>query len=184
MSLLYKRRGEILALSALVLLILPPSPLYFWEILLLLLPAFALRVWARRHIGIHTRGSLLEAPRLSVSGPYARMRHPLYLSNALAGTALAGFHLGPGIAWAVFSFLMALFLSALARAEDRWLRKSLREEWLLWAAQVPAIGWARKFSAGKASGSVLSVLKEDVWTWCSWTAVFGVMLWEQGWRAG
>jgi protein-S-isoprenylcysteine O-methyltransferase Ste14 len=49
-------------------------------------------VWARRHIGQFwsSRVTLKESHRLIQSGPYARVRHPIYSGIALAmiGTAL------------------------------------------------------------------------------------------------
>ncbi len=54
---------------------------------------FALAIWARVHIGRNwgMPMSLREKPELVTSGPYARIRHPIYTGvlTALIGTTLA-----------------------------------------------------------------------------------------------
>ncbi|MHC1769729.1 MAG: isoprenylcysteine carboxylmethyltransferase family protein [Verrucomicrobiia bacterium] len=58
-------------------------------------------------------------------GAYALMRHPLYTSLILAGFGWALFcQSGPGL---VMALVMAVFLDAKARREERWLREHFQE---------------------------------------------------------
>ncbi len=58
-------------------------------------------------------------------GAYALMRHPLYTSLILAGFGWTLFRQsGPGL---VMALLMAVFLDAKARQEERWLRERFQE---------------------------------------------------------
>ena len=63
--------------------------LFTIAIFLLLLRIFYLRVKARRVIGEHSRGNIQEADELITWGAYARLRHPLYVSNAVFANILA-----------------------------------------------------------------------------------------------
>lgn len=60
--------------------------------LIMVITGLAFSVWARRHIGQFwsSRVTLKEGHQLIQSGPYARVRHPIYSGIALAmiGTAL------------------------------------------------------------------------------------------------
>lgn len=62
-----------------------------------LLGGLALRVWARRHIGLHTRGRALQAPYRAAGGPYRWIAHPLYLANILVAFGCLG---ALGSSWA------------------------------------------------------------------------------------
>jgi len=123
MNTLYKYRGFISAAFALALLLSPPSQNF--EILAL--PIFALsvslRVWARMHIGLHSRGSELCAPQIVKSGPYSFFKHPLYLSNWLAGTSFAILHSGFSEISAILCFVYLLFLLLLAFNENSFLKE-------------------------------------------------------------
>ncbi|GHV14857.1 hypothetical protein AGMMS49938_11730 [Fibrobacterales bacterium] len=121
---LYKSRGTIAAVLALVLLAFPPSP----EISVLALPfflsAFALRIWARMHIGNHTRAAELACPEIVKTGPYKYFKHPLYLSNALAASAFAFLHLGISPTAFAFIFTYAAFLTILAKKEENFIMRA------------------------------------------------------------
>ncbi len=61
---------------------------------LAVIAAAALRLWAGRHIGSHSRGKTAAASatgnkRWAQTGPYAYCRHPLYTANALGGIGCA-----------------------------------------------------------------------------------------------
>jgi len=118
---LYKYRGIITAFLGLLLLLLPPAP--FEPIgIPIFLAAFFLRIWARRHIGEHSRGSELVCDEIVKTGPYRYIKHPLYLSNFMAGMAFAIFH--AGFSWATFGFcaIYSIFLVILAINENRFLK--------------------------------------------------------------
>ena len=92
--------------------------------------AIALRIWARGH---------LERRRyLTRSGPYAYVRHPLYVGSFVVGfvvALLAWFPVGPAVFTVVF--LIAYFPKALR--EEAFLRARYGEEYERYASAVGAV---------------------------------------------
>ena len=83
----------------------------------------ALRAWARRHIGPHSRGRKLECPERSTGGPYRWFPHPLYLANLLVLAGLACCAVGPApVRCAAILSGPAVLYALLAHAESRLLR--------------------------------------------------------------
>jgi protein-S-isoprenylcysteine O-methyltransferase Ste14 len=71
--------------------LLPPQPLstpLYIICLLLTIGGFALMIWAAIRLG-RSISILPEARRLVTSGPYALVRHPLYVGEAIAVTGIA-----------------------------------------------------------------------------------------------
>ena len=138
MKILYRYRGVVLVILGAVLFAFPPGSL---EALPIALPLFTLslllRVWARSHIGSHTRGSTHEADYLVTSGPYRWMRHPLYVSNTGFAFSLVLFHLG--LTWMALPFMLAVvaFEILLDQAENVFLKKKFGEEWDGWKNLEP-----------------------------------------------
>jgi len=119
----YKYRGLFTALLGILLLFLPPASfgLAGYVGILLLAAAFFLRIWARMYIGEHSRGSELACSEIVGTGPYRFIKHPLYLSNFMAGVAFALFHAGVSL-WALgFCAIYGCFLLFLARKENVFL---------------------------------------------------------------
>jgi len=123
LNLMYKYRGLLTALLCAGLLLLPSVPFGFagYIGILLFVLAFFLRVWARMHIGEHTRGSELACPEIVKTGPYKYIKHPLYISNFMAGTALAFLHAGFSFWVLGFCAIYGIFLLALAINENKFL---------------------------------------------------------------
>ena len=123
MNILYKYRGFISAALAFFLLLFPPVP----ELEIIAVPVFAfsvfLRVWARTRIGSHSRESELRAPQIVKSGPYSFLKHPLYLSNWLAGISFAILHSGFSEICIIFSLVYLMFLLSLCLQENAFLKK-------------------------------------------------------------
>jgi protein-S-isoprenylcysteine O-methyltransferase Ste14 len=100
----------------------------------------ALRVWAAGH--------LEKSKEVTRSGPYAYMRHPLYLGSALiaVGVAVAGEH-------RVASLLIALYLGttlpAAVLAEEKHLREKFGPEYDAYVARQAA-PMPRPFSLARA----------------------------------
>ncbi len=119
----YKYRGLFTALLGILLLLLPPAPfeLAGYVGILLLAAAFFLRVWARMYIGGHSRGSELACPEIVRMGPYRFVKHPLYLSNFMAGVAFVLFHAGFSFETLGFCAIYGLFLLFLVRKENDFL---------------------------------------------------------------
>jgi len=96
-----------------------------------------LRLAALRHIGPTTRTREICADRLVTSGPYAWVRHPLYLANALkiAGMLLFAGDLPAGI---LSAFFYILEFSTMIPYEEAFLKDKFPESFESWAARTPA----------------------------------------------
>lgn len=141
---LYRSRGLLAALFAL-LLVLSPGQLRWCTVgFLLLAAATALRIWSRRYIGEHSRQNEWGGSELLVDGPYAKMRHPLYLSNLLAGWALVLFSGPLALHSLLLAFLWLLFCRALGVVEDRFLLQKFVTKWWFWASITPFWGWGSR----------------------------------------
>jgi protein-S-isoprenylcysteine O-methyltransferase Ste14 len=147
---LYKHRGLFSAIFAVFLFLQPAAPFLRWRAVTCVLASFVLRVWARRHIGAHSRGDALACPQWVKSGPYAVIRHPLYVSNFLFATGLAYFHLDFGFLLLGYLAAFALFLAYLACKENEFIRQ-----------KNPPVSTAKPVSVWVA-------IKSDRWTWVWW----------------
>lgn len=112
--------------------------------LILIVAGLAFSIWARRHLGKFWSGrvTLKEGHQLIQSGPYARVRHPIYSGIALAlmGTAL-------------FSGQWRTLMGAAIIIVGHW-QKSRREEALLASQFGPSYEEYRK-----RTGSLLPRLR-------------------------
>lgn len=89
-----------------------------------------LRLWASGHVK--------KDKELATDGPYALVRHPLYLGNHLI---FLGFCLTSGLWWSGFLWLLvtAVYYPPAIRHEDAKLEGLFGEAWRSWAAATPAI---------------------------------------------
>lgn len=107
-----------------------------------LLAGLGLRIWARRYIGLHTRGRELQAPYRATGGPYAWISHPLYLANVLVAFGCLG-ALGAGVgATALASLPTAALYALLARGESAYLAAGNPPSR---AIPVEHPGWSKEF---------------------------------------
>jgi protein-S-isoprenylcysteine O-methyltransferase Ste14 len=155
---LYAHRGLFSAVFAVFLFLQPAAPFLRWRAVTWVLAAFVLRVWARRHIGAHSRGAALACPQRVKTGPYAVIRHPLYVSNFLFATGLAYFHLDFGFLLLGYLVAFALFLAYLARQENEFIRK-----------KNPPVSTAKPVPVWKA-------IQADRWTWLWWGVLIAVVV--------
>jgi protein-S-isoprenylcysteine O-methyltransferase Ste14 len=88
------------------------------------------RMWAS--------GYVMKNEVLATVGPYARVRHPLYLGNLLI---CAGFCAASGLWWSVPLALLVLltFYPDAIRYEDQKLRRLFPGDWDRWAEVTPAL---------------------------------------------
>jgi protein-S-isoprenylcysteine O-methyltransferase Ste14 len=88
------------------------------------------RLWAS--------GYVMKNEVLATVGPYARVRHPLYVGNVLI---CAGFCAASGLWWSVPVALMVLFAfyPQTIRYEDQKLRRLFPGEWDAWAHETRAL---------------------------------------------
>ncbi len=123
------------------------------------------RGWAAGHLR-------RESP-LTVSGPYAHMRHPLYAGSALvlAGFALAG--AAPVLALIVVGYFLIVFLPVMRR-EEQERRASAGELYSTYAAQVPAL-WPR-LRPVQTEGSTRRFDWQQYWSNREWRAAVGCVL--------
>jgi protein-S-isoprenylcysteine O-methyltransferase Ste14 len=90
----------------------------------------AVRLWASGHIK--------KNKVLATDGPYALVRHPLYVGNILLG---CGFSLASGLWWSgpLFIAIVLLFYPQAIRREDEKLRHLFEEDWERWRRQTRAL---------------------------------------------
>ena len=90
----------------------------------------AVRMWAS--------GCVKKNRVLATSGPYAFVRHPLYVGNILI---CAGFCLASALWWSVplGLVLLALFYPPAIRYEDQKLRGLFPDQWDDWGQVTPAL---------------------------------------------
>lgn len=107
-----------------------PKPAWFWPGVAFAVLGIAVRLWASGHVK--------KDKELAVTGPYAFVRHPLYVGNHLI---TLGFCLASGLWWS-FPAWIALglyFYPQTIRDEDRLLARLFPDEWPRWAQQVRAL---------------------------------------------
>ncbi len=171
-QILYARRGYVLGILAMMLLVFPPKGANVSPAgILLLITGIIIRIVARRNIGAHSRADTLAAPRLIREGIYSKIRHPLYLSNGLIASGFLLFHLSWQNSTFLFAAVLWSFLLFLAQNEDSFLKREFGEEWEHWAEQTPAfLPRLRKISPKNSNHSyhtqsVREALLADSWTW-------------------
>ena len=90
----------------------------------------AIRMWASGHVKKDTE--------LATAGPYAYVRHPLYVGNHLIAIALC---LASGLWWSFPAYLViaAVFYPAAIQREDARLSTRFPEAWNAWRAETHAL---------------------------------------------
>lgn len=119
-------------LAAVVLLLALPQPRWLAAGAGLVTVGVLVRAWAAGHLRRDP-----DPSGLTVSGPYAHLRHPLYFGSALI---LLGFAAASGrvsLAALLAAYFLFLFVPVLRR-EERNLRAAFPEEYSAFAARVPA----------------------------------------------
>jgi protein-S-isoprenylcysteine O-methyltransferase Ste14 len=117
-----------------VLAFQPPSPGGFKVGLPLILSGAVLRAWGAGH--------LVKNDRLTTTGPYAHLRHPLYLGTILVATGFgiwAGGWLtlvALGFLWPWFSFH---YFPRKERSESLRLEEAYGERFARYRSEVPAL---------------------------------------------
>lgn len=88
------------------------------------------RIWAAGHL---TKGT-----RLTTSGPFARVRHPLYLGSLLIATGYC-FMSGLWFAFPVVWLLYILFFGSAMFHEEKVLELAFGEDYRIYKARIPRL---------------------------------------------
>jgi protein-S-isoprenylcysteine O-methyltransferase Ste14 len=120
-----------------ILVFQPPRPDGFIVALPLIVAGTALRAWGAGH--------LVKNNRLTTTGPYAHLRHPLYLGTILIATGF-GVWAGGWLALAILGFLWPWFalhyFPRKERSESARLEAAYGERFVRYRRAVPAL-WPR-----------------------------------------
>ncbi len=139
----------------------------------------ALRTWAAGH--------LLKDKQLTVTGPYAYLRHPLYLGSSLSGIGFLVILGDWRLALAFAASAIAVYLPTV-RDEEAYLRRMHGEAFDRYRRQVPAIiPRCRPPAAGGASLPTARFSWRQVWlnkehkTWLALALLFALLLVRTHW---
>lgn len=107
-----------------------PSKVLLIAGLPLVILGIAIRLWASGHIK--------KDKTLATDGPYAYVRHPLYVGNITLG---AGFSIASGLWWAfpLLIIILLLFYPPAIKREDNKLHKLFNKDWEEWSKNTRAL---------------------------------------------
>lgn len=147
----------------------------------------ALRVWAVGFSGTTTRADIVTAPALVTAGPYAAMRNPLYLANAIIAL---GF-------WAAFSGeldslertvllivvlgLVVAVYGAIIPLEEDFLAKVFGGKFARYCEKVPRFlptGRVMPVSERRGAWHVAVILKAEIITLAFFAVMSAIALWR------
>ncbi len=105
----------------------------------LMAAGLALLLWSHRAMGLAFSVSAAPTPGCSLvtSGPYAWVRHPIYL--ALVMKAVGGILATANLVVAAVSVIMLVGIAVRIPFEERKLRESFGAEWDAYASRTPAL---------------------------------------------
>ncbi len=117
----------------------PRSPAVYCVGFALLIAGLAFAIWARVHLGRNWSGAVTvkEGHELIRTGPYRRVRHPIYsgILAAVIGTALCS-----GTLRSVLGFLIiAIALTRKLHMEEAFMREEFPAQYEEYSRQVPAL---------------------------------------------
>ncbi len=128
----------------LVSLLGSPEPVLFYIGAAIAAVGVAIRMWAS--------GFVMKNKELATNGPYAYVRHPLYVGNILL---LVGFSLASSLWWSflLMAGLLWFYYPPTISYEDNKLRGIFGEEWENWAKNIHALIPTFGKNAGSAKSS-------------------------------
>jgi protein-S-isoprenylcysteine O-methyltransferase Ste14 len=154
-SWLFKQRSWLPVPVALALLVVPASThsrLLTVLGLCLVAAGEGLRLWAVHHIGAISRTRSQRLGPLIATGPFGRVRNPLYLGNI---ALWLGFTVSAGLPWLVPGVLLLLAVEyhAIVKWEEGLLVVRLGDPYRTYLLQVPR--WVPSWRAAAASRALL-----------------------------
>jgi len=166
---LFRHRTSIPLPIVLALLVIPApdSPTVLSTLLsrlgvLVVAAGEAVRLWAVHHIGAISRTRSDRLGPLIDSGPFARVRNPLYLGNILLWV---GFALSARLVWLapVVVILLAFEYHAIVRWEESLLAMRLGDAYLDYTTRVPR--WIPRPAAAQSNGVQDADSMSGVFSW-------------------
>jgi protein-S-isoprenylcysteine O-methyltransferase Ste14 len=138
-SWLFKQRSWLPVPIAVLLLVTPASnrsPGLLLAGVAFVAAGEALRLWAVHHIGTISRTRSQRIGPLIATGPFGRVRNPLYLGNI---ALWIGFALSARLPWAapIVMLLLAIEYHAIVRWEEGLLAVRLGEPYRIYLSEVP-----------------------------------------------
>jgi protein-S-isoprenylcysteine O-methyltransferase Ste14 len=141
---IFAQRGALLAIPAAVLVASgKPSALSIALGLPLAFAGEAIRAWAVGYSGVTTRSNAVEAPALVTAGPYAYVRNPLYIGNAVTGLGFALAFTGKlapaarlGLVGGALGVMLGVY-AIIVPHEEAYLRETFGDAFDAYAARVP-----------------------------------------------
>jgi protein-S-isoprenylcysteine O-methyltransferase Ste14 len=118
------------AFALVVTVLAAPVRQWFVAGIVLVVLGMLVRLWASGHV--------IKDKALATTGPYAFVRHPLYVGNEFIGV---GFCLACGLWWSlpVWILISLLFYPPAIRQEDAKLHHLFGETWERWRARTRAL---------------------------------------------
>jgi protein-S-isoprenylcysteine O-methyltransferase Ste14 len=142
----FKWRGALMIpLAIIVLYVGAPVLVSYMAGLAVALIGEAMRIWGVGYAGKTTRAQEIKAPFLVTAGPYAYVRNPLYLGNALTGLGFVIMACG-ALPWAMRALLICLYLlfygivyGTIIPQEEAYLSETFGETYDEYCKNVPRI---------------------------------------------
>ena len=103
-----------------------------------------IRIWASGHVK--------KNKELATDGPYAYVRHPLYVGNILI---LVGYSVASNMWWSyvLMAFLLWFYYPPAISYEDSKLKKIFGEQWIEWSRNIHALIPTFSSKSGSASSN-------------------------------
>ena len=166
---LFRHRTSIPLPIVLALLVIPAadspsvlSTLLLWLGVLVVAAGEAVRLWAVHHIGAISRTRSDRLGPLIDSGPFARVRNPLYVGNILLWVGFAFSARLPWLAPAAV-ILLAFEYHAIVRWEETLLAMRLGDAYLDYMTRVPR--WIPRLGAAQSNGAQDAGSMPRVFSW-------------------
>ncbi len=141
----FKHRGTLLALPAVVLGFGKPSPASMALGVPLAFVGEGIRCWAVGYSGVTTRADHVTAPALTTAGPYAYVRNPLYVGNFVTALGFTIAFTG-GVSPSKRALLAVVGLgtmlgvyAAIVPLEEAYLRETFGDAFEAYVARVPRL---------------------------------------------
>ena len=107
-----------------------PKELLFFSGVVFVLLGIGVRLWSSGHIR--------KNKALATDGPYAFVRHPLYVGNITLGF---GFAIASGLWWSLplLILILLIFYPHAINREDENLHRKFKKDWEQWSKETPAL---------------------------------------------